>query len=138
MDWLAHYHYIFVHFPIALIIMACMVELIRTYRQEAAHESIPNFLLISALLFLIPTIGTGLLLEDSGVVSPANQETVEWHESLAFATFILTIATILLRRWVGRGLVYFLSLALLAFSVSLTAHFGGLMAFGPLRFLPSF
>lgn len=138
MSWLAHYHYIFVHFPIALIIMASIAELIRAVRTQAVHESVPGFLLIFALLFALPTIGTGLLLEETGIVSSADHDILEWHESLAFTTLALTIATLCVRRWVGRGVLYFISLALLTLIVAITAHFGGVMAFGSLSYLPGF
>ena len=138
MSWLAHYHYIFVHFPIALVIMTGVAELIRSIRKDAVHERTANFLLIFALLFLFPTIGTGLLLEDSGVVTLENQLTFEWHESLAYTTLALAIVTVFFRFWLGRGFLYFTFLTLLIFSVIFTAHFGGVMAFDSLSYLPSF
>lgn len=138
MNWLAHYHYIFVHFPIALFVMTGIAELMMRVRNNASLESTVNFLLISALLFTFPTIATGLLLEDTGVVTEGNHLVLEWHESFAFITLALALVTLFLRFWYVKRTLYVISLALLIISVMLTAHFGGMMAFGPLSYLPSF
>lgn len=129
MSWLGQYHYIFVHFPIALIIMAGVAELIMILKKDAPLNSTVNFLLISAALWTIPTVATGLLLEDTGVVKPANHAILEWHQSFAFTTLSLVFATIFLRYWLGRHAIYWISFALMFASVIVTAHFGGIMAF---------
>ena len=71
MDWFANYHYIFVHFPIALIIMAGIAELIMKLQKKPNLDATVKFLLISAALFTVPTVISGLSLEDAGVVSEA-------------------------------------------------------------------
>jgi len=137
MDWFASYHYIFVHFPIALIIMAGIAELIMAIRRSIALDNTVMFLLVSAMIFIIPTIATGLILEETGIVSESNHLYLEWHESFAFITLSLALATLLLRFWLGRHILYFASLILLVLSVIITAHFGGTMAFGPIDYFPS-
>jgi len=129
MSFFAHYHYIFVHFPIALIIMAGVAESIMCFRKNVPLNNTVNFLLISALVFTIPTIGTGLLLEDTGIVGEQNHSIFEWHESFAFITLTLTVVTIFLRYSIDRYFIYCISLIFLVISVSITAYFGGLMAF---------
>ncbi|MCB1113018.1 MAG: hypothetical protein H7A37_02355 [Chlamydiales bacterium] len=138
MLWFANYHYVFVHFPIALIIMAGIAELIMAIRKNTALDNTVIFLLFSAVIFIIPTIATGLSLEEAGRVSEQNHFNLEWHEFFAFTTLSLALATIVLRFWLQKHLIYFVSLILLVVSVIITAHFGGLMAFGPLDYFPSF
>ena len=141
-DWLAQYHYIFVHFPIALMIVAGLAELLNWMKKSLDLYRTVDFLLIIGFLFLLPTIGTGLLLEDIlrdesfeglGIYDP-----LEWHERFAFASLAFAALTLLFRWWKGRQTLYYISLFSLVICVVVTAYFGGEMAFGPLTYFPGF
>ena len=136
LSWFGYYHYIFVHFPIALIIMACIAELFFIYKKEVQYNFVVNFLLIFALIFLIPTALSGLSLVESG--TQENSPLIGWHELFAFLTFSLNIATLFIRNTTGLRTLYLWSLFFLLISVMGTAHFGGLMAFGDFNLFPPF
>lgn len=136
LHWFGHYHYIFVHFPIALIVMAFIAELIFSWRKNPEYNAIINFLLISAAIFLIPTVFSGLSLEESGAVTEDTEPLLEWHKIFAYATLSLTIITIIARNFLKHRPLYLLSLILLLVAVIVTAHLGGLMAFEGYQLLP--
>jgi len=137
MNWFASYHYVFVHFPIALIIMAGIAELMMAIRKEIALDKTVIFLLGYTAVFILFTIATGLTLEDVVAVGEQNHDNLEWHETFAYITLFLVFATLILRVWKGKNVLYLTFLILLVSSVTITAHFGGVMAFGPLQFIPS-
>lgn len=138
MHWFGNYHYIFLHFPIALIIMACVAELLLLWRKNPGYDFIVNFLLISAAIIAIPTVFSGLSLEESGAVTGETQALVEWHEIFGFITLSLTVVTVIIRNILGRYSLYVCSLIALLISVIITAHLGGLMAFEDFNLLPPF
>lgn len=135
-EWLGPYHYLFVHFPIALVIMAGIAELMMKLKKDLDLHKTVTFLLVFAFILILPTIGTGLILEER-VESSMNESLIEWHETFAFATLAFAALTLFFRWWKGRHWLYFFSLAGLIACVSLTAHFGGVIAFGPMNYLPS-
>lgn len=138
MRWFGNYHYIFLHFPIALIIMACVAELLLLWRKNPKYDFIVNFLLISAAILAIPTVFSGLSLEESGAVTVEAQPLLEWHKIFGFITFSLTVITVIIRNFLGWYSLYLCSLIALLISVIITAHLGGLMAFEDFTLLPPF
>lgn len=136
MRWFGNYHYIFLHFPIALIIMACVAELLLLWRKNPGYAFIVNFLLISAAILAIPTVLSGLSLEESGAVTEKTQPLLEWHEFFGFVTFSLTVITVIIRNFLGWYFLYLCSLIVLLISVIITAHLGGIMAFEDFNLLP--
>ncbi len=127
-----NYHFVLIHFPIALIIMAGIAELIYCFSRNSALNFTVNFLLISAVLFAIPTAFSGLAFEEGGSFYQEGSVVLWWHRFFGFFTMSLSILTIFLKMYLGRGVLYFSALILLIASVCLAAHFGGLMAFGEL------
>jgi uncharacterized membrane protein len=134
--WWGNYHYIFVHFPIALIVMAGVAEILFSWKKDPKFNVIVNFLLISAAILVIPTVASGLSLKESGAVSEEMLPLLEWHEIFGFVTFTLTLITVILRFWLGRSPLYLCSLFVLLICVIVTAYIGGLMAFGDVSPLP--
>lgn len=136
-SWFGNFHYIFVHFPIALIVMVGVAELISSWRKNPQYNLVINFLLIAAAVFVIPTVFSGLSLEESGVV-PETNPYLEWHETFGIATLVLTCITLILRTFFKWRTLYLLSLLALLICVAITSHLGGLMAFGDFSLLPPF
>jgi uncharacterized membrane protein len=138
LNWFGNYHFIFLHFPIALIIMACVAECLLYWKKNPQYNFVVNFLLISAAILAIPTVFSGLSLEESGAVAEEMNPLLEWHEIFGFITLSLTIITVIIRNFLGRNALYFWSLSALLVSVITTAHLGGLMAFENFNLLPPF
>ncbi len=136
MDWFANYHYFFVHFPIALVIMAGIAEFIMAVRKKDTLDNTVLFLLGFSVVFTLFAIASGLSLEDVVSIGEKNHDNLEWHESFAFSTLFFVVAALVIRLWKGKNILYFFLLILSVISVCITAHFGGLMAFGPLQYLP--
>lgn len=136
--WFGNYHFIFVHFPIALITMACVAELLFSRRKDPQYNFIINFLLISAAILVIPTVFSGLSLEESGAVNEETHPLLEWHEIFGFITFSLTFITFIIHNWLGRSSLYLWSLIVLLICMIITSHLGGVMAFEDFNLLPPF
>lgn len=134
--WAGQYHVIFVHFPIALIILAGVSELLFSWKKDPNYDFVTRFLLIASAILVIPTVLSGLSLEESGSVPEAMNEIIEWHEIFGLTTLILIFLTLFIRYWNGRSSLYFWSLAVLILSVIITSHLGGLVAFGEMNLFP--
>lgn len=131
-----NYHFILLHFPIALIIMACVAELLFCWRKKVEYDFVVNFLLISAAILVIPTAFSGLSLEESGSVTEKLQPLLEWHEFFGFFTLSLTIITVIIRNFFKWRSLYLCCLFLLFISVIVTSHIGGMMAFEDFNLSP--
>lgn len=129
LEWFGRLHPIVLHFPIVLIFMAGVSELLSVWDQNPMYLFTTSFLLLAAALFVIPTVLSGWAFEESHEIMGF---TFWWHKFFGILTLFLTIATVFLRVYIGRQTLYFVSLSLTVASVLIAAHFGGLMVFGPL------
>lgn len=136
--WFGNYHFIFLHFPIALIIMACVAEVLLTVRKDPQYNFIVNFLLIAAAILVVPTVLAGLSLAHSGPVTEETNPLLEWHQIFGFLTLTLTCITVIIRNWLGRHALYLWCLFALLICVTVTSHLGSIMAFGEFNLLPPF
>ena len=55
MQWIGSFHFIFLHFPIALITMTAISELLFTWFQRPIFDYTSRFMLIAAAVFSVPT-----------------------------------------------------------------------------------
>jgi uncharacterized membrane protein len=133
------YHPILVHFPIALSVIATLLDVgrwvfdrDRLLRSDFWGGTTP--LLLAALLGAFGAIATGLNAEPSGP-SEAVHELVEAHETLAFvATGLLAVLSFwrvgLRGAFPKRGGFLYLALSLtLAVVLGYGSYFGGQMVF---------
>ena len=85
-------HPLFVHFPIALLVVYALMELTprRFVRALSWWEDAKFFLLTLGILAVFPTLATGDMASDivRGMVPPA---LVETHESLALITTLIFV-----------------------------------------------
>jgi len=121
-------HPILLHFPIALIVMAVVSEILWRYTRNPLFDDAARFMIIAAALFAIPTVLTGLAFSYGAEYEGANVSFFEWHRLLGFFTMSLAIVTAFIRQY--KPTVYICSLILLLVSVTLTGYFGGSLTFG--------
>jgi|GEM_PF-1579151 len=124
-------HPILVHFPIGLVIVATLLELIgRAIDKPALHRAaLVN--LVAGTIMGVPTILAGLAAADEVFTTDPAHEIVEVHETLAFITggllVLLSLWAILgFKRWGDRAPVLFVIIMVLAMiSIGATGYFGG-------------
>jgi len=130
MQWIGSFHFIFLHFPIALIAMTAISELLFSFFQRPIFEYASRFMLISAAVISIPTALLGLTYSYTTTYSGLLADYIFWHMWLGIATAIFAILLAYYRERFGRNKLYLSSLFLLLILVNATAYFGGEMTFG--------
>ncbi|MFT7616948.1 MAG: putative membrane protein [Planctomycetota bacterium] len=132
---IAPFHPVLVHFPIALIMVAVLMEFLR-YKQGENWR--PPLKLMLALVLISSVLAgfAGFRAQDAEGYSDA---TVEWHQwSAIAATVLATIACFLLfskKELSGRRIwLYRVALVASAVLFGLTGHEGGILVFGPDHF----
>ena len=124
-EWIGNFHFVFLHFPIALIIMTGFAELFFAYTGKVFYSHAARFMLIAAAIFAIPTALSGLALGwDATETSD-----LYWHRILGIFTALFALFTLFLREK-GFKRSYKLALLILFISVNITASIGGEMTFG--------
>lgn len=122
-------HFQSVHFPIALLIIGALFDLLAWFRPQ------PLFRQVSTLLLFIGTAG-GILAVGSGlwIESSYSSELLDTHKVTAIVSLVLAIAAILMhfleKQWPAaaflRTLCYVGSVCFITFA----AHYGGIMVHG--------
>lgn len=129
------FHFLFIHFPIALIVMTVTAELLWFWYKTPLFNYAARFLITAAAIFVIPTVLLGLALSWVQNYEGLQLELFVWHRYFGFLTAGLAIlAAILKERYVREYSTsqtgYYISLFFLFLSVSLTGAFGGSLTFG--------
>jgi uncharacterized membrane protein len=126
-----------VHFPIALTLVALLLETLARHPRGRALEPAAAVLVVLAALGSIATVVTGNLARDAAVVPPAARELVHRHEELGevamWALVVLAFARLALSR-LGRhrgaaAWLYLILLAGAAGAVGYNGHLGGQVVF---------
>lgn len=126
-----------VHFPIALTLVALLLEALARHPRGRALEPAAAVLVVLAALGAIATVVTGDIAHDSAVVPPAARELIGRHEELGeiamWALVVLAVARLALARFGRhRGAAAWLYLVLLAGAagtVGYNGHLGGQAVF---------
>lgn len=130
---IGQWHFAFLHFPIALITMTVVAELLSVWTRNILYDYASYFMLMSAAFVVIPTMLFGLALGYSISDSYVGISTViyPWHMYFGILTAILVVLTAGLRNMTGTfGSVYLYFLILSFFSMSATGFLGGSLSFG--------
>ena len=131
-----HFHPILVHFPIALVTLGFVVELISLFiKKEVCLPKIGFYLLIVGTLFAIITLLSGLFFTRE--MSGSAGEIKETHELFAWITvgllMITSVLKIILQTRKIRNPVLkrisFVLYALATVSVGTTGFFGGILVY---------
>jgi len=127
-------HPLFVHFPIALLLAALVLEVLAVIsRRESLRNGATSCLVLGALAGLVAMI-TGLQAGESVPHLDAAHEIMETHEKLGIAVFILAavLSIVRLLRWdriAAARAVFVAALAVAAALVLYGAYLGGEMVF---------
>ena len=95
--WFGPYHLILLHFPIALIIMAVIAEILFQFNKNPKYEFTINFLLIAAALFAIPTAFAGLAFSEGATYTGEKVMQFFWHRFFGVSVLVLSIITVFIR-----------------------------------------
>ena len=135
-QWVGGFHLIFLHFPIALIAMTGVSELLFIWRRRPIYDSASRFMIIAAAVLAIPTALLGLVYSYTATYSGLLADFIWWHMWLGISTGIFSIFVVFLRERKGIGKFYYVCLFLLFLLVNVTGYLGGGMTFGPYHMYP--
>lgn len=135
-EWIGSFHLIFLHFPIALIAMTGIAELLFVWRQRPIYDSASRFMIIAAAALAIPTALLGLTYSYTATYNGLLADFIRWHMWLGIATGIVAIFVAFFRLKWGIGRLYYLCLFFLFILVNATGYLGGGMTFGPYHMYP--
>lgn len=130
LHWLGNFHPILLHFPIALILMTVVAEILFNWYKNPLFDHAARFMIIAAAISAIPTALFGLAWGYNSHYVGDFQTIFFWHRALGLSTAVLAVLTATLRsKQQGRG-AYYICLTLLFILVSLAAFLGGELTFG--------
>lgn len=129
-------HPLFVHFPIALIILASVVEVARIKWDHPTLGTFVVFLLAAGAVGSLAASATGWIFANDYYPAPSEQWMLGRHRWLGVSTTVLAgtavavanrwaSATTRKTLWLRRGVIWITALA-----VTITAHLGALMVWG--------
>lgn len=129
--WLGSLHPVFLHFPIALIIMTVLAEVLFAWYGQIMFAHAARFMLIAAAVTSVPTVLFGLALGAYAEYGGVLESFFWWHRFLGIFTALMVILTASLKEcaWLNQKL-YYSSLAILFILVNATSFLGGALTFG--------
>ncbi|QIP14589.1 DUF1549 domain-containing protein [Spirosoma aureum] len=125
-QFLGRLHPLIVHFPVALLCIALLLEVVGWYRRSADWRAGITALVWIGTLSSVLAAGLGLLLVNQEAYSGA---TVTSHQWLGLATVFLAVCTVLALRS-GRMQLYRGLLGGTVIGVGLAGHYGALLTHG--------
>lgn len=132
----SHLHVMVIHFPIALLIVAFLSELIGVLSKKQFFTNASFYLLILGSLGALVAYVSGSYTGD-GITNGMFQELIEMHEKAGLITLSLAICTTLFKiviyyfkiKKVWTPLVSLVLLGILVIAVARTAYLGGQLVF---------
>lgn len=130
---LGELHPALIHFPIALIFIALIFDILYWVKQQQVFQNIAAWMIIIAAVLLIPAAFTGFLAKD---FYPVGDPDVIRHQYMALATAFFTLGYAIFRGYVlskQKIIPVYLYLLLGLINIGLintTAEFGGIVVRG--------
>jgi uncharacterized membrane protein len=134
LDWLGNFHVVVVHLPIGLLLAAAVGELWFGWKQGRQPAPAVRFctLLGAATAVVAAVLGWIHAAGGYGALSPS---TLAWHRWMGTATaagaLVLAVCSAVDGRRGRRSLWFRLLLLLVALSVGVAGHLGGVLVYGP-------
>ena len=134
-NWIGRFHLLFVHFPIALIVMTVLAEWLLVWQRKIIFDHAARFMIVSAAVFAPITALLGFAFAYHFTYEGISQDLFEWHRYFGSITTGLVVIAAYLRERYSRQCTnsltayYFVLFALLV-CINLTGTFGGFLAFG--------
>lgn len=138
-QWVGNFHPIIMHFPIALIVMTAISELLFFWYRTSLFDQASRFMIIAAAITAIPTALTGLAYGYDVQYEDIMATYFWWHRFLGIFIMLLAIITATLRELSSqKKAAYYLCLFVLFISVNVTGFLGGSLTFGIGHLWPPF
>lgn len=129
-------HPLVLHFPVALLLLAAAVEVVRCFRPDPCLARLTVLLLLLGAAGAVAAAGTGWIFAHESHPEPELRATLLWHRWLGVGTALLAVLAWLAARrwaddarracrWIPRSAVW-----LTAGSLIITAHLGALLVWG--------
>lgn len=124
------------HFPVALLMIAALAELIFWFRPQRMFHNIAAFNLHVGAVSALVVAAMGWALAATMGMEPDLRTTLSWHRWLGSGTALWAALTVSLWWWHhrqpsrGRLNAYRIALCCGALLVSVTGHLGGLLVYG--------
>lgn len=135
-EWIGSFHLILLHFPIALINMLVVSEILQALFRRPLFEFSSQFLVMAAAILSPLTAILGLIYSYSAFYDGLLETFLFWHMWLGILTAILAVIIAFIREKNGVSKLYYSVLLLLFLLVNITSFFGGGLTFGPYHMLP--
>ncbi len=136
LQWVGSFHLIFIHFPITLINMLAVSEILFIMFNKPIFELSSRFLVISAAVLAPPTALLGLIYSYSAPYEGIMETFLWWHMWRGIATAIVAVITAVIKEYMGYSQLYYVNLVLLFLLVNIAGFFGAGMTFGPYHLNP--
>lgn len=138
MGWvlgLGRLHLVFLHFPIALIMMTVVAEILFFWRGSVLFDHAARFMMAAAAILAPVTALFGFALGLGQFYEGSMNDIYAWHRYFGVVTAILALWAATLRENYARGKsnslrAYYLCLFFAFLAVNLTGLLGGVLAFG--------
>ncbi|NGX58772.1 MAG: hypothetical protein K940chlam3_01680 [Chlamydiae bacterium] len=139
--WIGNFHPISIHFPIALIVMTGLAELLYLKFPYPIYSNASRFMIIAAAVTAIPTALLGLAYGYEANYSGVLSELFWWHRFCGISTAFLAALTailkeLLLRKKINDVIYYYTALVITIAFVTTTGYLGGEMTFGLFNLFP--
>ena len=90
-DSAGHFHPFFVHFPVALILVAAVAEALYVTRRDPVFGSAARFMIYAAAWLALPTMVTGFAAAAGEVFTPQQQQAFVIHRIAGIVTPCLAV-----------------------------------------------
>lgn len=130
LHWSGRIHFLLLHFPIALMTMSAVSELLFASFSKPLFDYASRFMLISASILAVPTALFGLIYSYLSSYNSFLETLLYWHMWCGIATALFASYVTFLREYKGVSLHYYFALFFLFLLVSMTALLGGRITFG--------
>lgn len=135
-QWIGSFHLIFLHFPVALIVMTGVSEVLFTWFRRPVFDCASRFMIIAAAVFAVPTAFLGFIYSYKASYAGLLADFIWWHMWAGILTAIFAIFVAFVRERLGISKFYYISLFVLFLLAGITGYLGAGMTFGPCCMYP--